>query len=89
MLRINQLRVRVRLTLKNQIMSNHKRLSIEEFRTFPGFENYTDEMAKETIKTLESLSILFYELHQKSIIEKDRLNAIFDLERKVKTHEKF
>jgi hypothetical protein len=50
-------------------MSIHKRLSIEELKAFPGFENYTDEMANETIITLEKLSILLYELHQKSILE--------------------
>lgn len=55
-------------------MSNHKRLSIEELRSFPGFENYTDEMANETIATLETLSILFYELYQKSLSEKE-INA--------------
>ncbi|TND10301.1 MAG: hypothetical protein FD123_549 [Bacteroidetes bacterium] len=52
-------------------MSDYKRLSIEELRSFPGFENYTDEMAKETIVSLESLSILFYELHQKSSLERE------------------
>lgn len=56
---------------KNQIMSNYKRLSIDELKTFPGFENYTDEMAKETMATLEKLSILFYELHQKSLLQKE------------------
>ncbi len=54
-------------------MNDYKRLSIEELRSFPGFENYTDEMAAETIKTLEKLSILFYELHQKSILKDERL----------------
>lgn len=52
-------------------MRNYKRLSIEELRAFRGFENYTDEMAEETIKSLEILSILFYELLQKSILEKE------------------
>jgi hypothetical protein len=33
-------------------MSNYKRLSIEELKAFPGFENHTDEMANETIATL-------------------------------------
>jgi hypothetical protein len=50
-----------------------KRLSIAELKSYPGFENYTDEMAEETIASLEALSILFYELHQKSIKEKERL----------------
>lgn len=57
-------------------MSLRKRLTIEELRAFPGFENYTDEMAEETIKTLEKLSILFYDLHQKAILEKERLKAL-------------
>ncbi len=57
-------------------MSNHKRLSIEELRSFPGFENYTDEMAQETISTLEKLSILFYDLHQKSPPENNELKEL-------------
>ena len=43
----------------------HKRLTIAELRNCKGFENYTDEKAEETIKTLEKLSILFYELFMK------------------------
>ena len=50
-----------------------KRLSIEELKSYPGFENYTDEMAEETIASLETLSILFYEYYQKTIQEKERL----------------
>ena len=38
----------------------HRRLTFEELRAFPGFENFTDEQAEETIKSLEALSILFY-----------------------------
>ncbi len=57
-------------------MSTQKRLTIEEPRAFPGFENYTDEMAEETIASLEKLSILFYDLHQKSIHEKERLKKL-------------
>jgi hypothetical protein len=52
-----------------------KRLSIDELKSYPGFENFTDEMAEETIASLEALSILFYELHQKSIKEKVRLKS--------------
>lgn len=52
-------------------MSNYKRLSIDELRSFPGFENYTNEMAEETILSLEKLSILLYELHQKSLLESE------------------
>jgi hypothetical protein len=50
-----------------------KRLSIDELKSYPGFKNYTDEMAKETIASLEALYILFYKLHPKSIAEKERL----------------
>ena len=42
-----------------------KRLTIAELRSCKGFENYSDEQAEETIQTLETLSILFYELHRK------------------------
>jgi hypothetical protein len=55
-------------------MNDYKRLSIEELRSFSGFENYTDEMAEKTIKDLETLSILFYELYQKTIVENKRQN---------------
>lgn len=51
----------------------HRRLTFEELRAFPGFENYTDEMTEETVASLEALSILFYEHYQKTIQEKDRL----------------
>jgi hypothetical protein len=37
-----------------------KRLSIDELKSYPGFENYTDEMAEEIIASLEGLFILFY-----------------------------
>lgn len=46
-------------------MKKHKRLSIDELRRYPGFENFTEEEAEKTIKTLESLSILLYELFMK------------------------
>ena len=53
-----------------------KRLSIVELKSYHGFENYTDEMAEETIASLEALSILFYEHYQKTIQEKERLKNI-------------
>ena len=46
-------------------MKKHKRLSIEELRSYPGFENFTEEELEREIKTLETLSILFYELFMK------------------------
>jgi hypothetical protein len=42
-----------------------KRLTIEELRGCKGFEHYTDEQAEKTIRTLETLSILFYELYMR------------------------
>ena len=53
-----------------------KRLSIAELKSYPGFENYTDEMAEETIASLEALSILFYEYYQKSIQQKERSKTL-------------
>lgn len=46
-------------------MKKHKRLSIEELKSYPGFEIFTEEEAEQAIKTLESLSILLYELFMK------------------------
>ena len=50
----------------------HKRLSLAELKNCKGFENYSDEQAEETIKSLEKISILFYELYmkQKQVVEK-------------------
>ncbi|MBA3704677.1 MAG: hypothetical protein H0W84_01895 [Bacteroidetes bacterium] len=47
-----------------------KRLTIEELKKFNGFENYSDDQAKEIIKPLGKLSIVFYELYkQQKLIE--------------------
>lgn len=46
-------------------MKQHKRLSIEQMQSFPGFENFTDEELEREINTLETLSILFYQLYMK------------------------
>jgi hypothetical protein len=43
----------------------HKRLTIAELRNCKGFENYSEEQSEETIRSLEKLSILFYELYIK------------------------
>ncbi len=53
-----------------------KRLNIEELKSYPGLENYTDEMAEEVIASLETLSILFYEHYQKTIQDKERLKLL-------------
>lgn len=54
----------------------HKRLSIAELRSCKGFENYSDQEAEETIVALEKLSILFYELHMKRKLCKQKLTLI-------------
>jgi hypothetical protein len=46
-------------------VKKQKKLTINELRSCKGFENYTEEQAEETIKTLEKLAVLFYELFMK------------------------
>ena len=54
----------------------HKRLTIAELKNCKGFENYTDEHAEETIKSLEKLSILFYELYMKQKQQQQKVKQI-------------
>lgn len=54
----------------------HKRLTIAELKNCKGFENYSEEQAEATIKTLEKLSILFYELYMKQNLSKHKLRLI-------------
>lgn len=54
----------------------HKRLTIAELKNCKGFENYTDEHAEETIKSLEKLSILFYELYMKQKQQQQKAKQI-------------
>ncbi|MHB8261901.1 MAG: hypothetical protein ACYDCN_15575 [Bacteroidia bacterium] len=58
--------------MASNIEKVHKRLSLAELKNCKGFENYSDEQAEETIKSLEKISILFYELYmkQKQTVEK-------------------
>jgi len=39
-------------------------LTIETLKTFEGFENISDEEAKEIIKSLEQFAYILYQLHQ-------------------------
>ena len=48
-----------------------KRLTIEELKTFKGFENYTDEQAEQTIETLVNLSLIFFDLFQKHLEQEE------------------
>ena len=50
-------------------MKKYKKLSIDELKNFKGFESFTEEEAEQAIKTLESLSVLFYELFMKEKYE--------------------
>jgi len=54
----------------------HKRLTIAELRNCKGFENYSDEQAEATIKSLEKLSILFYGLYMKQKQKEQKLSLI-------------
>ena len=42
-----------------------RRMTIAELRSYKGFEKYTDQEAQAAIKSLEKLSMLFYELYMK------------------------
>ena len=62
--------------MSDKIEKVHKRLSLAELKNCKGFENYSDEQAEETIKSLEKISVLFYELYmkQKQTVEKIKEN---------------
>ena len=62
--------------MSSEIEKVHKRLSLAELKNCKGFENYSDEQAEETIKSLEKISVLFYELYmkQKQDIEKIKVS---------------
>jgi hypothetical protein len=42
-----------------------RRMTIAELRSYKGFDKYTDEEAQAAIKSMEKLSMLFYELYMK------------------------
>jgi len=62
--------------MADKVEKVHKRLSLAELKNCKGFENYSEQQAEETIKSLEKLSILFYELYmkQKQTVEKIKEN---------------
>ena len=51
--------------MADKIEKVQKRLSLAELKNCKGFQNYSDKEAEETIKSLEKISILFYELYMK------------------------
>lgn len=52
----------------------HKRLSINELKKFKGLEYLSDEQAEESIKSLESISILIFEMYKKNKLLKEKIN---------------
>lgn len=42
----------------------HKRLTVEQLRSFKGLEKLTEEEALEAIEALEKLSVIMFELYQ-------------------------
>ena len=62
--------------MSDKIEKIHKRLSLAELKNCKGFENYSEQQAEETIKSLEKISVLFYELYmkQKQTVEKIKEN---------------
>ena len=69
--------------MSDKIEKVHKRLSLAELKNCKGFENYSDEQAEETIKSLEKISVLFYELYMKqkqavSVIKENKKDEIYE-----------
>lgn len=53
-----------------------RRMTIAELRNFKGFEKYTEEEATATIKSLEKLSMLFYELYMKQKYNQQKIKQL-------------
>lgn len=68
--------------MADKIEKVHKRLSLAELKNCKGFENYSDEQAEETIKSLEKISILFYELYMKQKLTSEKIKENKTYERK-------
>jgi hypothetical protein len=62
--------------MADKVEKVHKRLSLAELKNCKGFESYSEQQAEETIKSLEKLSVLFYELYmkQKQTVQKIKEN---------------
>ena len=57
-----------------------KRLTVVELRNCREFETYSDEQAEETIKSLEKVSLLFYELYIKYKQMQERISCLLENE---------
>ena len=69
--------------MSDKIEKIHKRLSLAELKNCKGFENYSDEQVEETIKSLEKISVLFYELYMKqkqavSVIKENKKEKVYE-----------
>ncbi len=69
--------------MSDKIEKVHKRLSLAELKNCKGFENYSDEQAEETIKSLEKISVLFYELYMKqkqsvAVIKENKKEEVYE-----------
>jgi hypothetical protein len=51
---------------KTEESREHRRITIERLRKFPGLENLSDEEAKQVIDSLERLSLILFSYLQKS-----------------------
>lgn len=49
-----------------------RRLTVDELRTYKGFENYSDEQAEQTIQTLVNLSLIFFEAFKKKMEQEEK-----------------
>lgn len=56
----------------------HKRLSIDELKKHKGLEHLSNEQAEESIKSLETLSILIFEMFKKNKLLKEKQKKLSD-----------
>lgn len=60
--------------MKSKIKITPTELTVEKLRTYPGFENFTDEKAIEAIKNTRALARVLFSRYQKDVKEgKDKL----------------
>ena len=57
-----------------------KRLTVAELRNCRGFETYSDKQAEETIKSLEKVSLLFYESYIKHRQMQEKVSCMLENE---------
>lgn len=62
----------------SDIKKEHKRLTIDELKKHKGLEHLSDKQAEESIKSLESISILLYEMYKKNKLLKENQNKALD-----------